>query len=88
MRAAHAEGVNGRIFNVASSRSVSVNDLADAIGSVVGKPVEREFSPPRAGDIRDSWADVSAARKALGWEPSVDLETGLELTADALFASV
>jgi UDP-glucose 4-epimerase len=87
IRAAETEGVSGRIFNVASSKSVSVNELADSIGVVVGKPVEREFSPPRAGDIRDSWADVSAARDALGWEPTVDLQAGLELTASALLSN-
>ena len=86
IRAAHADGISGRIFNVASSRSVSVNALVDAIGAILGKPVTREFAPPRAGDIRDSWADVSAAREALGWEPTVDLETGLELTAKALLS--
>ena len=49
-----------------------------------GEPVEKVFAPPRAGDIRDSWADLTAAREVLGYEPSVPLDEGLRLTADAL----
>ena len=84
VKAAFVEGVSGRIFNVASSSTASVNHLADTIGAVVGKPVHKEHTAPRAGDIRDSWADVTAAREALGWEPTVGLEEGLRLTAAAL----
>jgi nucleoside-diphosphate-sugar epimerase len=84
IRAAGAEGASGQIFNVAASSPVSVNDLADTIGEILGKPVAKTFGPPRAGDIRDSWADVSRARDVLGWEPSVRLEDGLRLTVEAL----
>ena len=76
--------MSGRIFNVASSRSASVNHLAETIGSILDRPVLKEHAPTRAGDIRDSWADVTAAREALGWEPTVGLEEGLRLTAAAL----
>lgn len=84
VRAADADGANGRIFNVAASAPASVNEVADTIGAILGKPVTRSFEPPRAGDIRDSWADISAAREALGWEPTVDLQEGLRRTAEAL----
>ena len=84
IRAAFAGGANGRIFNIASSRSASVNHLADTIGGILGKPVHKDYAASRTGDIRDSWADVSAAREALGWEPTVGLEEGLRLTAEAL----
>jgi UDP-glucose 4-epimerase len=84
LRAADADGANGRIFNVAASAPVSVNQVADTIGAILGKPVERRFEPPRPGDIRDSWADVTAARTVLGWEPTVDLEDGLRRTIAAL----
>jgi len=84
--AAEAPGTSGRIFNVASGSPASVNQVADAIGRILGKPVERRQAPPRAGDIRDSWADVSAAREALGYETTVGLEEGLRLTAEALIA--
>jgi len=84
VRAAFAEGVSGRIFNVATGGSASVNHLADTIGRILDKPVHKEHTSPRTGDIRDSWADVSAAREAFGWEPTVGLEEGLRLTAEAL----
>ena len=84
IRAAEADGANGRIFNIAASRPVTVNAVADAIGGILGKEVLRRNEPPRAGDIRDSWADVTAAHEILGWAPNVDLETGLRRTIESL----
>ena len=84
LRAADTAGVSGRVFNVAASAPASVNELADTIGVILGKKVVRQEAPPRAGDIRNSWADVTAARKALGWEPTVGLEEGLSRTAEFL----
>jgi UDP-N-acetylglucosamine/UDP-N-acetyl-alpha-D-glucosaminouronate 4-epimerase len=84
IRAAEAAGASGRIFNVAASAPATVNDVAEAIGGVLGKPVEKTFEPPRVGDIRDSWADITAARDVLGWEPTVGLEEGLRRTVEAL----
>jgi UDP-glucose 4-epimerase len=84
IRAADAEGASGRIFNVAAGSPASVNQVADLIGSILGKPVERQSAPSRAGDIRDSWADINAAREVLGYQPTVELEEGLRLTAEAL----
>jgi UDP-glucose 4-epimerase len=82
--AAETEGVSGSILNVATGSSATVNDLAEAIGAILGKPVEKEYLPTRAGDVRDSWADVSEARRLLGFEPRVGLEEGLRRTVDAL----
>jgi UDP-glucose 4-epimerase len=82
--AADAQGASGRIFNVSSGAPATVNELADTIGRLLDKPVERRYLAPRPGDLRDSWADVSAARDALGFEPSVSLEEGLRRTAEFL----
>jgi UDP-glucose 4-epimerase len=84
IRAGQAPEARGRIFNIAASAPASVNRIADAIGEILGKPVEKEHGPPRAGDIRDSWADTSAARVALGWSPAIGLEQGLRLTVESL----
>ena len=82
--AAQAEGVSGAVLNVATGRQLSVNGLADAIGEVLGLPVEKEHLPQRAGDVRDSWADCGEAHRLLGYEPAVGLEEGLRLAAESL----
>jgi UDP-glucose 4-epimerase len=82
--AGDAEGAGGTVLNVATGRQASVNELADAIGAVLGKPVEKNYLPVRTGDVRDSWADVSEAQRVLGYETAIGLEEGLRLTADSL----
>jgi UDP-glucose 4-epimerase len=84
LRASEADGASGRIFNVAAGSPASVNTVADAIGRILGKPVERRHEPPRPGDIRDSWADVGEAERVLGYRPSIDLEEGLRRTIESL----
>jgi UDP-glucose 4-epimerase len=84
LRAAGVADANGRVFNVSAGQPATVNEVADAIGRILGKPVERRHGPPRVGDIRASWADVTAARETLGWQPTIGLDEGLRLTADAL----
>jgi UDP-glucose 4-epimerase len=84
LAAADAPGANGRIFNIAAGAPNSVNALVDTIGELLGKPAEKRYAPPRAGDIRDSFADISAAREVLGWEPSVGFDDGLRRTTEAL----
>ncbi len=81
--AAGANGVSGRILNVSAGAPSTVNELADTIGRLLGRPVERQYLPPRPGDLRDSWADVGEARRLLGYEPSVSLEDGLRRTIEA-----
>ena len=71
------------IFNIAASAPESVNVVADLIGETLGLPVEKTFEPPRAGDIRDSFADVSLAREVLGYAPTVDLAEGIRRTVEA-----
>jgi UDP-glucose 4-epimerase len=84
LAAAAAPGASGRVFNVAGGQPASVNDLAEMIGAILGKPVERTYTPSRSGDIRDSWADLTAAREVLGYEPRVSLDDGLRLTVEAM----
>ncbi|HSL66172.1 MAG TPA: SDR family oxidoreductase [Gaiellaceae bacterium] len=84
LRAAEAERANGRIFNVAAGSPRSVNQLAETVAGLLGKPVERRYGDPRPGDLRDSYADIGAAREVLGWEPEVAFEDGLRRTAEAL----
>jgi UDP-glucose 4-epimerase len=75
-------GVSGAVLNVASGRRTSVNELARGIGECLGRRVDTRHEPPRAGDVPHSWADVSQARRRLGFEARVSLEQGLELTVE------
>jgi nucleoside-diphosphate-sugar epimerase len=84
IRAGEAAGASGEIFNVAAGSPASVNTIADTIGDLLGKPVERRHVPRRAGDIRNSWADLTKSRSILGYEPAVDLREGLRLTIEAM----
>jgi UDP-glucose 4-epimerase len=84
--AGSAQEANGQILNVAAASPASVNTLADTIGSILGKPIDKRHEPERAGDIRDSWADISEAQRLLGFEPRIGLEEGLRTTAEFLLA--
>jgi nucleoside-diphosphate-sugar epimerase len=82
--AGHAEGASGEIFNIANGKPATLNHVAETIGAILGKPVEREHLPTRAGDIRDSWADLAKAERILGYAPETSLEEGLRLTIESL----
>jgi UDP-N-acetylglucosamine/UDP-N-acetyl-alpha-D-glucosaminouronate 4-epimerase len=84
--AGDAKGASGRIFNISGGSPTSVNQLAETIGGLLDKNAECAYLPPRPGDLRDSWADVSEARDGLGFDPSVSLEEGLRRTAGFLLA--
>ena len=84
--AATADDVSGRIVNIATGSPISVNELADTIGRVLGREVEKTYFPPRPGEVRDSSADLTEARELLGYETRVGLEEGLRRTADFLLA--
>jgi UDP-glucose 4-epimerase len=82
--AADATGVNGSVLNIATGQATSVNELADRIGVVLGLSVHKQYLAERAGDVYASWADIGLARRLLGYEPTVSLDEGLRLAADAL----
>ena len=75
------ERFGGDVVNVGSGRRRSVLDLASALADAAGRPdLTPEFRPPRAGDVQHSLADLSKARKVLGYEPIVAFEAGLRAT--------
>jgi nucleoside-diphosphate-sugar epimerase len=84
IRAGAAEGASGEIFNDAAGSPASVNHVAETIAGIVGKPVLRRELPRRAGDLRDSWADLSKSKLVLGYQPEVGLEDGLRRTVESL----
>jgi UDP-glucose 4-epimerase len=80
LRALEATGLRGQTVNVATGRRISLLRLLSAIGREVGRPSRARHLASRAGDIRHSLADISAARRLLGYRPTVDFETGLTRT--------
>jgi len=72
----------GEAYNVGTGAETSVLELAEAIRSVAGSESDIVHEDPRDGDIERSVADISKARGRLGYEPSVDLETGLGTLID------
>jgi UDP-glucose 4-epimerase len=84
IRAGAAEGASGEIFNVAAGSPASVNRVVETIAGIVGEPVRRRELPRRAGDLRDSWADLSKSERVLGYVPQVQLEDGLRRTVEFL----
>lgn len=82
LRAASAPGVSGRVYNTAGGRPASVLDLGRTLADLLGKAADFEFRPPRAGDVRDSYADVEAARRDLGFTAAVPLREGLRRTLE------
>lgn len=78
--AAEAEGADGGLFNIACGERISLNRLLREIGEIIGRPVKAEYGPARAGDVKHSLADISLARKVLGFEPRVSVREGLERT--------
>jgi UDP-glucose 4-epimerase len=80
--AADAPNVSGRVFNAANGRSTTLLALLDALNRLLGTDVKPIHDPPRPGDILESLADISLARKLLGYEPQVDFEEGLRRSID------
>lgn len=82
--AADAAEAAGTVLNIAAGGSETVGTLAETIGRLLGKPVTREHTPPRPGDVLQSWADVTRAREVIGYEPRIGFEEGLRLTIQYL----
>jgi len=82
LRAAQAPGVSGEVINVATAGRVSLNDLFALVRTLVNAHVEPKYGPTRAGDVRDSQADISKAKRLLGYTPSVSFEEGLANTVE------
>jgi UDP-glucose 4-epimerase len=82
LRAAQAEGVNGEVINVATGGRISLKELFKTVRAVVGTRVEPAYGPPRAGDVKDSQADIGKAQRLLGYTPIVSFEEGLKNTIE------
>ena len=75
--AAESDSV-GEVFNIGGGSRISVNELIKKIGGITEKKANMKYIEKQKGDVRDTWADVSKARKELGWMPKVKIEEGLK----------
>jgi nucleoside-diphosphate-sugar epimerase len=80
--AAVAPGAAGQVFNIACGRRISLNQIAAALAQMAGRAPRIRHDPSRAGDVRDSLADIARAQATLGYRPQVDVEQGLALTLE------
>ncbi len=78
--AATKKGVGGQVFNIANGRSYSLLTMIGILEECVGRKLPRRHSPMRAGDVRKTWADISRAKRLLGYKPSVGFEDGVRKT--------
>jgi len=80
--AARAKKTAGEVVNVACGEVVTVNAIIGEINRLLGKNVKPIYAPVRAGDVKHSLADITAARKLIGFEPIVLFQEGLERSID------
>ena len=78
--AAATRGVGGRAFNIGGGQSASLKQIVEKLAEILGRPLETDNQPARAGDIKHSRADIAAAAGLLQFTPSVPLADGLART--------
>lgn len=85
--AAPAEKVSGQMMNTATGQRITLNDTFRIMTELTGYSGKPTYLPPRAGDIRDSLADIRLAGQLLGYRPIVDFREGLRRTVEWYRAS-
>jgi nucleoside-diphosphate-sugar epimerase len=80
LRACTAPAASGQVINVATGGRISLNDLFRSIAKITGATAQPQYVATRAGDVRDSQADINRAERLLGYRPTVDLDEGLART--------
>jgi UDP-glucose 4-epimerase len=80
LNAADTSGVSGQVYNIGTGRSVNLLELVAALNRQLGTSLAAKHAPARTGDVRHSRADISRARRELGYEPAVPFEEGLRQT--------
>lgn len=80
--AAPAQNVAGGVFNVACGERHTLNELYCILSNLLEYRHPPRYGPDREGDVRDSLADISSARKAMGYAPHIGFEEGLRRTVE------
>ena len=74
--------VGYEIMNLGGHETISINDLISKLEQIIGKKAILEYQPAFKADMYANLADISKAKGLLGWQPEIDLATGLEKTVD------
>lgn len=82
LRACHAPGVAGKMYNLACGRRVDLNEVVTQLNQILGTSLVPVYEPSRVGDIKHSLADISRAATELQYTPSVQFEEGLRTTVE------
>jgi UDP-glucose 4-epimerase len=82
VKASTAPGVAGRTYNAGNGGRFTLNQTWRALCAIEGVEIDPLYGPPRPGDVRDSQADTTAARRDLGHDPRFTFEEGLRLTLE------
>jgi nucleoside-diphosphate-sugar epimerase len=80
--AARAERTKGEVINIACGQAVTVNEIIDMINNLLGKNVKPKYTASRPGDVKHSLADITAAKKLIGFKPLIQFEDGLQKAID------
>jgi UDP-glucose 4-epimerase len=80
MKAAKAKGVAGKVYNAGNGNRYTLNQLWQTLQTIEGVDLPANYAPAREGDVRDSQADTTAARRDLGHDPQYTFEQGLRRT--------
>jgi UDP-glucose 4-epimerase len=84
IKAADAPAASGQVYNIGNGGSITVLDLVRHLNELLRTNLQPIFGPARRGDVRHSQADITRARRDLGYEPSVTFAEGFRLTLDAM----
>jgi nucleoside-diphosphate-sugar epimerase len=87
IKASKAPGVSGKVFNAGNGSRYSLNEIWETIQNIEGVKIPAKYGPTRAGDVRDSQADTTAAVRELGHSPRFSIEDGLRNTLEWYRAS-
>jgi nucleoside-diphosphate-sugar epimerase len=80
LKAAEAPRASGQVINVATGCRISLNQLAESVRQLTGATGALTYKPARAGDVRDSQADITRAQDLLGYNPTISFDEGLAHT--------
>ncbi len=86
--AATSKEAIGQAINIGSGERVSLNTVPRIAGALLNIQPEIEYHEPRTGDVRDSVADISKAKRLLGYTPEIKFTEGLERTLNALSSNI